>query len=309
MSEIVKSENYNKQVIEEDEIDLKELFLTILRYKYKIAIFVVVVTFITLFYVLTIPNSYKSEVILAPQTSENKVGGGLSSLASFAGISLGGSSSSKDPAVMMETVINDFEFNKQIIKKYDLVTKLAANQNQVYAFGLDFSSDMEEVEDKDSESVIFDTFLKLKTILSISTDKKTSLITLSAELTDRVLAKELVDIYLKESIDKIKQQDMKEIDKQIVYYNKELANTYDVSLKEQLSKSLSSLMQKKVFSLANDYYFVSKLTDSRVANVKEKTKPKRALILVVSFVTSFILAIFLVFFYEFIRQDKDEAKA
>lgn len=40
---------------------------------------------------------------------------------------------------------------------------------------------------------------------------------------------------------------MKEIDKQIIYYNKELANTYDVSLKEQLSKSLSSLMQKKVF--------------------------------------------------------------
>ena len=109
-------------------------------------------------------------------------------------------------------------------------------------------------------------------------------------------------------IEKIKFQDMKEIDKQIEYYNKELSSTYDVSLKEQLSKSLSVLMQKRVFSLANDYYFVSKLTDSRVAYIKEKTKPKRALILVVSMVTSLIFGIFMAFFLEFIRNNKNEEK-
>ena len=109
-------------------------------------------------------------------------------------------------------------------------------------------------------------------------------------------------------IEKIKLQDMKEIDKQIEYYTKELSNTYDVSLKEQVSKSLSALMQKRVFSLANDYYFVSKVTDSRVSYIKEKTKPKRALILVVSMVTSIILGIFMAFFLEFIRSSKDDKK-
>ena len=121
------------------------------------------------------------------------------------------------------------------------------------------------------------------------------MITLSAEYTDRFFAKELDDIYLEELISKIKLQDMKEIDKQIDYYKKELSTTYDISLKEQLSKSLSALMQKRVFSLANDYYFVSKLTDSRVAYIKEKSKPKRALVLVVSLVTSLILGIFMAF--------------
>jgi uncharacterized protein involved in exopolysaccharide biosynthesis len=101
---------------------------------------------------------------------------------------------------------------------------------------------------------------------------------------------------------------MKEIEKQITYYQKELSSTYDVSLKEQLSKSISSLMQKRVFSQANDYYFVSKLVDSRVAYIKEKTKPKRALILVVSLVTSIILGIFMVFFYEFIKGNKKDEK-
>jgi capsular polysaccharide biosynthesis protein len=67
-------------------------------------------------------------------------------------------------------------------------------------------------------------------------------------------------------------------------------------------------MQKRVFSLANDYYFVSKLTDSRVAYIKEKTNPKRALILTVSFVTSIILGIFMAFFLEFIRSNRNDEK-
>ncbi|MGP2657669.1 Wzz/FepE/Etk N-terminal domain-containing protein [Malaciobacter sp. WC5094] len=300
--------------IEEDEIDLKELFNTILKYKYKILFFVFIVTAITFIYVLNIPNSYKSSVVLSPQSEQKSVGGGLSSLASLAGVSLGGASS-KDPAVMMQTVLGDYSFNEMMIEKYKLTSKLESQKNLVFALGLDtvyniFNSKDDNTEDKRSkEEKVYSTINTLNSVLSISSDKKSGLITLSAELQDRYLAKELVDIYLKEIVHKVRTSDMKEIDEQIKYYNKELSSTYDVSLKEQLSKSLSGLYQKKVFSQANDYYFVSKVVDSRVSYIKEKSKPKRALILVVSFVTSFILGIFLVFFYEFIRSEKtDEVK-
>lgn len=305
---MVENQNSTKY-IEEDEIDLKELFNTILKYKFKIAIFVFITTILTLIYTLSIPNSYKSEIVLSPQESQKSVGGGLSSLASLAGVSLGGASS-KDPFVMMQTTLNDYSFNERIIKKYNLVEKLKNKKNLVFALGVDsiynlLNSKEKNQEDKRSEDEkIFSTINTIKSTLSISSDKKSNLITLKAELEDRFLAKELVDIYLKEIINKIKLEDMKEIDAQIKYYNKELASTYDVSLKEQLSKSLSGLYQKKVFSQANDYYFVSRLVDSRVSYIKEKTKPKRVLILVVSFLTSIILAIFIVFFWEFLRSDK-----
>lgn len=306
---MVDNQNNSKH-IEEDEIDLKELFNTILKYKYKIALFVFITTILTLVYSLSIPNSYKSEVILSPQGSQKNVGGGLSSLASLAGVSLGGASS-KDPFVMMRTTLNDYTFNEKIIKKYNLAEKLENKQNLVFALGIDsiynmFNSKEKNEEDNRSEDEkIFSTINSIKSILSISSDKKSSLITINAELVDRYLAKELVDIYLKEIINKIKLEDMKEIDAQIKYYNKELSSTYDVSLKEQLSKSLSGLYQKKVFSQANDYYFVSKVVDSRIPYIKEKTKPKRALLLVVSFVTSIIIGIFIVFFLEFLRSDKE----
>lgn len=295
-----------KNQIDEDEIDLKELFITILKYKYKILGFTFIVVLCTLFYVLSIPNSYKSQVILTPQSEEKSAGGGLASLASLAGVSLGGASS-KDPFTMMETTLKDYDFNSYIIRKYKLIEKFENPQNLVFAMGIDlFYSKPEKSENKSEEEKIFDINKELTKILSISKEKESGLITLSAEYIDRFFAKELVDIYLKELIEKIKQQDMKEIDKQIEYYNKELNSTYDVSLKEQLSKSLSALMQKRVFSVANDYYFVSKLTDTRVAYIKEKTKPKRGLILVVSAVTSIILGIFIAFFLEFLKSNRDE---
>ena len=310
-SQELQNRNIDNNYIEEDEIDLKELFNTIMRYKYKIAIFSFFVLLVTLIYVLSIPNSYKSQIILAPQGDSKPSGaGGLASLASLAGVSLGGSSG-KDPFTMMETTLKDYEFNKSIIEKYNLIEKFENPQNLVFAMDIDtfyLKAEKKDHNETDLEERIFETNKILSNTLSISTDKTSGLITLSAEHPDRFFAKELIDIYLEELVNKIKLQDMKEIDKQIEYYNKELNTSYDVSLKEQLSTSLSSLMQKRVFSLANDYYFVSKLTDSRVAYIKEKTKPQRALILVVSLITSLILGIFLAFFFEFIKSDKYDEK-
>lgn len=299
--------NVNQNIIEEDEIDLKELYNTILKYKYKILLFTLLVTLGTFVYVLSLPNSYKTEIILAPQVDSKSAGGGLAGLASLAGVNLSSGATSKDPFTMMQTTLKDYEFNKMVIEKYNLAQRVEEPQNLVFAMGFGgFYSSPKKNEADSLDEKVYKTNELLEKKITISTEKTTGLITLSVENVDRFFAKELADIYLNEMIERIKFQDMKEIDKQIEYYTKELSSTYDVSLKEQLSKSLSTLMQKRVFSLANDYYFVSKITDSRVAYIKEKTNPKRALILVVSVVTSLILGVFMAFFLEFIRNNKNE---
>ena len=53
---------------DEDEIDLRELFQTIKKYIKQIGIFVIATTSITLLYVLSLPNTYTSATILAPQS-------------------------------------------------------------------------------------------------------------------------------------------------------------------------------------------------------------------------------------------------
>ncbi len=295
--------------IEEDEIDLRELFSTIWNNKFKIIFFVFIVTSLTIAYTLSIPNSYKSSTSLVPQTQAKPSLGGLSALAGMAGIDLGGSGNI-DATTSFNTILQDFSFQQDIIKKYDLSTKLISNEKNL-VFALEYDKVYKMLNDyKDKQKTIsqedltYNTYKSLLDMISISVDKKSGIINLSVESVDRFLAKELVDIYLKELTLKLREIEMRDVDKQIKYYNQEIENTDELSMKEQLGKLASGLVQKKVLSRANEFYNVKQLTYAQVAYIKEKSKPKRGLIVVVSFVTSIILGIFMVFFMNFIRESE-----
>ena len=304
--------NTNQQYncIEEDEIDLRELFGTIWKNKFKIAFFTFVVTSLTIAYTLSIPNSYKSETLLVPQTQAKPSLGGLGALAGLAGVDLGGGGNI-DATTSLQTILNDYSFEQYMIKKYNLIEKFKIKkENLVFALNYDkiynyLHNDKEE-EQKTLDEQIFDIYKTILDTISISSDKKSGIIKLSATLEDRFLAKELVDIYLRELTSKLRELEMRDVQKQIDYYKKELDSSMDLSIKEQLSSLISGLVQKKVLSLANEYYNVRVLTNSQIAYIKDKTKPKRGLIVIVSFVTSIILAIFMVFFLEFISNSKEE---
>lgn len=298
------------QYLQEDEIDLKELFSTIWKNKFKIAAFSFIVTSLTVAYTLSIPNSYGSSTILVPQAQAKPSLGGLGALAGMAGIDLGGSGD-VDAATSFETILKDYSFSEYMIKKYDLIEKLKPNRdNLVFALGYDgiysfLNSGQDKQNEKSNDEQMYDTYKKLLETVSISSDKKSGIITLNATTTDRFLSKELVEIYLVELTAHLRKIEMQDVQKQIDYYKNELENTVDLSIKEQVSQLISGLMQKKVLSLANPLYNVKQFTKPQVAYIKDKVKPKRALIVVVSLVTSIMLGIFGVFFREFLRKDKE----
>ncbi len=305
--------------IEEDEIDLRELFSTIWKNKFKIIFLSILITSLALIYALTKPNSYASQTILIlKEQSKPTLGGGAAALASMAGISLGGGSGSIDVGALFKNLINDYAFNKQVITRYNLVHKLsdeAMDPNKVYVLnGREMREDIAKFfgskkDPKTQEELLYDTFQKMKTIISTSTDKESGAITLSATLEDRFLAKELVGIYLKEMSNYIKRLDLKEIDEQVTYYENELEATTSLELKKNITELLSALVKKKVLSQAGEYYMVKQLTKPEVAYIKDKTKPKRGLIIVVAFITSIILGIFMVFFGEFLKNSKEERES
>ncbi len=309
---------YQQPYIEEDEIDLRELFSTIWGNKWKIIFLSILITSLALIYALTKPNSYESNTILIlKEQSKPSLGGGAAALASMAGISIGGGGSSIDVGALFKNLINDYAFNRTVIARYNLVQKLsdeAMEDKKVYVLNgrqmhrdiATFLGSKKEKEKKDQEALLFNTFKKIKGIISISTDKESGAITLSATLEDRFLAKELVNIYLKEMSNYIKRLDLKETDEQMQYYESELANTTSLDLKSNLTELISTLVKKKVLSQAGEFYMVKQLTKPEVAYIKDKTKPKRALIIVVAFITSLILGIFMVFFGEFLKNNKED---
>lgn len=307
--------NTNNNCIDEDEIDLRELFGTIWANKFKIAIFTFIVTSLTIIYVLATPNQYTSSTTLAPQGQTKSMGlGGLSSLASMAGVNIGGGV--MDAYHSLKIILGSYAFEKMMVEKYHLINLLSpANMKKdfVFPFGYDGIYNLFHSNKKSNKSYAYKEYMtikKLKKIISLRNSKKSGAITMSVKLPDRFLAKKLLDIYLKNSTAYLRTIDMKNIKEKIKYYQKELATTNNIQLKTQISQYMATLMQKEVFANANPYYIVKQITKPEIPYIKDKSGPKRALIVIVAFITSIILAIFGVFFMEFLKNSdkKDEEK-
>ena len=303
---------------QEDEIDLRELWVTLLKYKYKIVIFTIVVTFFGLVYTLSLPNSYKSYTLLAPQeTKTPSIAGELAAMMS--GISYG--AGNLDAFTSLKAILSDYSFNKAVIEKNGLVERInttTKEKNYLFAFGYDgvysllhpsdeIEHDEHDEHDKDgriSEQKLFNAYRYLQGMLSISSDKKTSLITLSATSNDRFFAKEIVEIYLVALTEHLEEMEIIDATNKIKFYKQELASTKNIELRKEISSLISALVQKRVLSSANEYYIVSQMIAPRVAFASEKTGPNRKLMLIIIAMMSLMLGVFSAFLKEFIGKSR-----
>jgi len=303
--------------LEEDEIDLRELWNTIVKYKKKILIFSLAVTFVAVLYALSIPNMYESKTIILPQEqSKASMGGGLAALAGMAGVDVSGGGGPKVED-SYAALLQNYSFMRAFILKNNLQNRLFANDSDKnYRFALGFrllydiktfspfskeNLNFAKLSDDKKEALLYELSKKLSEMIQIQADKKTSLLTLSAKNSDAVLARDLVEMFLRDAATYLRDNEMSDNENKIRYYEDALYRTSDVSLKAKLADLESSLIQKKVLAQANPYYNVKMLTKPEVPYFMDKEGPKRALIVVVSFVTSLILAVFGVFFIEFLR--------
>ena len=299
--------------VQEDEIDLRELFATIIEGKKIIAIIVLIVVSLTFFYVLKLPNSYTAKAVLIP-TEQDKAAslGGLGGLAAMAGVSLG-TSSSMTPDVAFSSLLENYDFMRSFVEKNEILayhSRDNVDENYVFALGYRgiydlFQSKAEPFENE--EDAIFELIKSLKANFSINADKKSGLITVSYTDFDRKYAPQMVEMFLHDASLYLVTNNLENVNKKLHYFQKEMAKAEGFELRQSLSSIISKIVQEKVMMQSKQYYQCDLLTPPLEPYIKDKTKPKRALILVVSFVTSLILGIFFVFFLNFIRKEKNGA--
>jgi LPS O-antigen subunit length determinant protein (WzzB/FepE family) len=296
--------------IEEDEIDLRELFSTIWKHKIFLFLFVSIVTFFAIIYALSKPNEYRVKTLLAPQEQSKSLNlGGLGALASMAGINVGGGSG-VTPDVAFQTLLDDYEFMKNFIKKNGFDKKLLSGElEKDYVFALNYKGIYEMFHsNKKPKEIDFylDIYKPFVKRFSIDTDKKTGIITISFIHPSRHFAYEVLVKYLEDATKFLVNKNLQDINAQIAKYQKELAKTDNLELKSELAKLISSLIKQRVYINSSKYYKVKVITDPYIPDIKDKAKPKRALIVIVAFITSIILGIFIIFFIEFIKSTKEE---
>jgi len=227
----------------------------------------------------------------------------------MAGVSIGGGE--VGPSEAFNALLNDYGSMSWWIKKEQWHKYLTHPDTSKYVFALGnrwfydlFHPKNEEEKAINEDEEVYNAYLKIKGILSISEDKKTGMLTLSAKNPDRELAKKILESFLTKASTYLIQNDLANNKERLDYYRKTLTQVEDVQIRSSIASQVSALIQSDILLKSSPYYKVKMITKPVIPYVKGKTGPKRALILIVAMITATILAIFIVFFRNFLKSEE-----
>ncbi len=302
--------------VQDDEIDLRELFSVIWQGKWLIIAITAVFAIGSVALALYLPNIYKSEALLAPAAEEQ--GGGLSALASqfgglasLAGVNLGGKGGTDKTQLAIE-VLKSRQFTSDFIQKHNILADLMAAEKWdrdtdklIYdedAYNEATNTWVREVKTPfKPEPSMQEAYKEFSKIFSTNTDKETGMVTLSVEHLSPTVAGQWVT-WLIEDINKVmKERDVAEANRSSEFLNKQIALTNVADIKAILYKLVEEQAKTIMFAEVRDEY-VFKTIDPALAP-EEKAKPKRALICVLGTMLGGMLGVMLVLVRHFMRKE------
>ena len=294
---------HNIQVADSDEIDLRELFSAIWAGKWSILFTTIMFSIAAVFYAISLPNIYKSEVTLAPagESSGTKIPGQLGGLAALSGVNIGGEGVEKT-ALALE-ILKSREFLGRFIEQNDLYVAFMA------AKGWDRANDKllidAEVYNQETKEWLREveapfkpkpsaqeTIEEFKKFFTVRQDNATGMVSLSVQHYSPFLAKQLADKLVVAINEDMRQRELDEAEKSIEYLSKKIEETNLADLRTMLFSLIEE--QTKVVMLANvrnEYVF--KTVDPAVVSEK-KEKPARALICILGFMLGGMLSVLFV---------------
>jgi len=300
----------NNELIQEDEIDLRQLFSTIWKYKKFIFIFIFIATTLSIFYAMSKPNVYESKAVFSPIGGKNDSKIIPKDLEGFVTLSFG---QNIEVYETYKQLLNSFKFTKTFIIKYKLYEDFSNTNNYIYPFSLfnqtnqsnEFGQ-VNEILTQEQEKVLFSIYKNISANLKISKDKKTNLVNFTYKSPDRFLNKKIIDSFLEYSGKYLKLNEISKIEQKIKNLNNEIVLINNIDLKNKMLELKGTIYKRKVFLQAEDYSGLKVIILPEVSYIKAKSGPKRSLIVIVTGITSLILSIFLVFLIEFIMGNKEE---
>jgi uncharacterized protein involved in exopolysaccharide biosynthesis len=280
---------------EEDSIDLLELWGILARRKGLIAAIVLLVTAAATATALLMTPIFRAEVVMAPVTEEKS--GGLASLAnqfgglaSLAGVNLGGGGS--DTKKVLATLTSR-AFLLPYIKDQALMPVL-------YADAWDARRNTwQDAVAREPPTPLQAYKRFVNDILSVREDSKTGIVTLGIEWKDPRLAAQWANQLVARLNEHQRQLAINDAQKSIDYLKQQLQQTDVVDMQQAIYRLIE--VQTKTIMLANikkDY--AMEVIDPAVVPEK-KIKPKRSLIVVMGVVLGLVVAVFTVFFLQFLQ--------
>ncbi|QYJ72791.1 LPS O-antigen length regulator [Shewanella sp. FJAT-51649] len=301
--------------VQEDEVDLRELFSVIWKGKRLIIAITTTFAIASIGLALYLPNIYKSEALLAPASEEQ--GGGLSALASqfgglasLAGLNLNAKGGTDKTQLAIE-VLKSRQFTSEFIQRHNILAELmAAKKWDLNNDKLIYDED-DYIEESNTwvrdvkppikpEPSMQEAYKEFSKILSVNSDKETAMVTISISHLSPNIAQQWVT-WLVQDINKVmRDRDVAEAHRSTEFLNQQIALTNVADIKTVLYKLIEEQAKTIMFAEVRDEYVFKTIDPAFVP--EEKAKPKRALICVLGAMLGGVLGMILVLVRHFIKK-------
>lgn len=288
------------QHLADDEIDLSELFRTIWAGKWIITGVTALFAVGAVLYALSLPNIYKSEVLLAPvdASSGMKLSGQLGGLAALAGVNLGSGGGGKTELAI--EVLKSREFLGQFIERYDLYVPLMAAKGWEQAsnrllideaiYSPANSQWLRDVkppfQPKPSLQESYSEFLKL---INVQHDNKTNMVRVSVSHYSPIIAQQWATQLVADLNQYMRDREAADATRSIDYLNSQVAQTNLSDARSMLFSLIEEQTKNLMLAKVRDEFVFSTVDPAVVPELKDQ--PKRALIVVLGVLLGGMLSV------------------
>ena len=305
----------NPQLVSSDEIDLSELFRAIWQGKWLIIATTGIFTIVAIFFTLSLPDIYKSEVTLAPAEDNNlKVPGQLGGLAALAGVNFGGQGGDKTEFAL--EILKSRAFLGQFIEQNDLYVPIMAAKGWERAtnkliidpeiYNEEKQLWVREVDEpfKPKPSML-ETIEQFEKIFSVHQTKENEFVILKLEHYSPYFARETIDKIVVAVNENIRQRDIVQTNKRIEYLKRKMEETTVSSVKSMFYTLIEEQLKKLMMANVENEYVLITIDKAFVS--EKKHGPKRMLIVFsVAIFGFFISVIFSVIHFLFSRKIRSQ---
>ena len=290
---------------DDDEIDLFELWDTLVANKWLIALIAALCVAAATAVAFIMTPKYEAVVVASFADEGKGSGGGLSALASqygglaeMAGVTLGGGN--KDASL---AYLKSRGFIEGFIKENDLMPILYAKQ-------WDAEGKKWVVDDPEKEPTFWKAYqLFSKNILDVQQDKKTSLITLTITWKDRDQAVAWANGLIRRANANLREKAIAESKLSIGYLEKELQKTSVVEVQQTIYKVMETQIKTMMMANTQEQFAFKVIDPAAMVDENAYVRPKRPMIIALGGIGGLFLGILFVFMRQAIRNRRAATKA
>jgi len=313
----------------EDEIDLSELWQSLIRRKYLIMSLTLLMTLIAAGASINMTSKFESTVLIAPVSSEGGTSGLLAQyggLASMAGISLPTGSNGISQAQEAQAILTSYRFLSEYIKEKSLKKILfyerwdenkqhwiPQKEGALSSLKKSILGQQDPQQDivyegqevlSDGEPTMMESVNVFKQMLSISEEGKSGLTRLKISWVNPVQAMVLANDLVQRVDDELRQEAILESKEIIAYMQEKLPSIELQDLRMIALKMVEEQLKKITFAEVNKEY-VFKVIDPAIV-AEKPVSPKKGLIVAVGFVLGLMLSIFIALVLNWREKSKQE---